>query len=474
MFRIVHSAISGPLLDLGTSMGGLVIFEGRVRDVNEGNVVEALEYEALDDLAAREGEHILADALARFSVSAAACVHRVGLLQLGEIAIRVEVAAAHRRAAFDACEFIVDEVKRRVPIWKKEHYAGGATDWINAQGTRVITEESLYARQVCLPEVGEDGQRKIVSSRVLVVGAGGLGCSAIIYLAAAGVGHLGIAEGDVVEPSNLHRQPLYGTSDVGSPKLQIAAERARGLSPFIEVRQSGRITAANAEAVLSEYDIILDCTDNFRSKFLLNDMCVRLGKHLISASVDRFDGQLLIVGPGGPCLRCLWPETPEDGCAGSCEDDGVLGYVPGVFGTLQAGEALKLILGMGKIGVLTLMDLRELTATQLRVPRHESCPLCGDGTAAGGMGLFVSDLQASDLVIDIREPYETLAQPLKGVRVMPMSNFDPSDRELGEAKRVILVCAKGVRSAFLAQELRKMGHGHVFSYDGGAGDIQIP
>ncbi|MEZ0325694.1 MAG: ThiF family adenylyltransferase [Fimbriimonas sp.] len=475
MFRIVRATITEPLLDPDSSAGGVVTFDGRVRDLNEGQAVQALEYEALVDLAVKEGERIIEEALQRFPISASACVHRVGLLQLGEIAIRVEVAAAHRRAAFDACEFIVDEVKRRVPIWKKEHYTSGATDWINAHGNQMVTDDAFYSRQIRLPEVGEEGQNRLKHARVLVIGAGGLGCPAMLYLAGAGVGHLGVADGDQVDPSNLHRQPLYQASDIGSPKTHLAAERARSLNPFIDVREHhSRITARNAESTLSEYDLILDCTDNFKAKFLLNDTCVRLGKQLISASVDRFDGQLLAISSEGPCMRCLWPEAPEDGCVGSCEDDGVLGYVPGVLGALQAGEAIKCILGLGLYGVLTLVDLRDVTTSQVKLRKNPDCPTCGEGTPAIRDGLFVSDLHSTDLIIDIREPYETIVQPLNRVKQMPMSNFDVTDKALKEANRVILVCAKGLRSAHLAVHLRQMGLTNVFSYDGGASDISIP
>jgi adenylyltransferase/sulfurtransferase len=465
MFRIVKDPILEPLLEPQVSAGGVVTFDGRVRDLNENRAVEALEYEAIDDLAVKEGALILAEARDRFAITAAACVHRVGRLNLGEIAIRVEVAAPHRRAAFDACEYIVDEVKRRVPIWKREHYADGTTDWIHAHGTHVLSEEGFYRRQIALREVGAEGQRKLSAGKVLVVGAGGLGCPAILYLAAAGVGRLGIADGDLVEPTNLHRQPLYRASDIGSAKVQLAAQRARSLNPYIDVREHPfRLTGGNAEAVLGEYDLVLDCTDNFRAKFLLNDLCVRLGRPLISASVEKFEGQLLCVLPGGPCMRCLWPQAPADGCVGSCEEDGVLGVVPGVMGTLQAGEAIKTLLEMpSSTGPFTLIDLRDLSTTRIALAKDPHCPACGRGLRASHDDLLVSDICPTDLVVDIREPYEVRAQPLRGAKVMPMSRFDIRDDALAEAERVILVCAKGVRSVVLARELRQLGFLNVFS-----------
>ncbi|HSI71533.1 MAG TPA: ThiF family adenylyltransferase, partial [Fimbriimonas sp.] len=323
-FTISRDPVIGPLLESDQRTGAVVVFEGLVRNRNDGKRVKALEYEAFDEMAVLHGQRILLEAKDRFGLLDVSCVHRVGLLELGDVAIRVEAAAEHRREAFEACEWVVDEVKRRVPIWKKEHYVDGPSDWLNAGGQNVLTEEAFYARQQRLEEVD---QKRVSQASVLVVGAGGLGCPAILYLAAAGVGRLGIVDGDFVEPSNLHRQPLYRASDVGRPKARLAAERARSLNPFIEVEAiSERLSARNAH-LIEPYDIVLDCTDNFATKFLLNDLCVIQGKPLVVVSIHKFEGQLLVVMPGGPCLRCLWPEAPVDGCVGTCADDGVLGYV---------------------------------------------------------------------------------------------------------------------------------------------------
>jgi adenylyltransferase/sulfurtransferase len=464
-FRIEHEPIRGPLLGDNTSAGAIVVFEGLVRNLNEGKPVQALEYEAFDEMAVLEGEKILAEARKRFGLIALACSHRVGLLRLGEVAIRIEASGGHRREAFEAAEWVVDEVKRRVPIWKKEHYDDGPSEWLNAGGQYVITPESFYARQERLEEVD---QAKLSQASVLVVGAGGLGCPAILYLAGAGVGRIGIIDGDTVEPSNLHRQPLYRASDSGRPKARLAAERARSLNPFVQVEAfSARFDAQNADLIES-FDIVLDCTDNFATKFLLNDLCVSLGKPLVVASIHKFEGQLLVVQPGRPCLRCLWPEAPVDGCVGTCADDGVLGYVPGVFGTLQAGEALKLLLDIPITPGLTVLDLKELSLEHLHFPRNASCPAC-NGRPIETEDV-VSRLRPGDLLVDIREPDEWARYPIEGAFHMSMSAFNPTDARF-ETERVVLVCEHGVRSRYLADALKRAGFRQFTSWHGGRREI---
>lgn len=487
MFRIVRETIVGPLIESDVADGGLVVFEGRVRVTNDGQTVEALEYEAYDELAVAEGERILREALSRFPIRAVACVHRVGKLALGEVAIRVEVTAGHRREAFEACEFVVDETKRRVPIWKKEHYASGATDWLHADGRKAVTPSALYDRQLRVPEIGQAGQAKLGHARVLVVGAGGLGSPALTYLAAAGVGRLTILEPDRVEPSNLHRQPLYGWSDVGAAKARLAAERLRKLNPFVEVEAvSERLTPQNAERWIEDHDLVIDGTDNFKTKFLLNDACVRAGKPLVMASVHRWEGQIAVLAPEGPCLRCLWPEPPPDGCVGTCADDGVVGVVPGILGSLQALEAIKWILGVASpSGDWVLVDLRNLETQRIGIPRRPDCPTCGqpsdEATASHLMNspetpyeVFPGSPLEGYLIVDIRESHEVESEPLPlpEVLTMPMSMFDLDAPELAEAERILLVCHAGVRSDHLAVALRQNGDGRYFTLVGGLLGLQ--
>ncbi len=417
MFKLTIDPITGPLLDPGVENGAAVVFEGRVRNTNEGKEVLRLEYEAFSELAEQEGSRIVEEACRRFPISAAACIHRTGLLELGEVAIRVEVAGGHRKEAFDACLFIVDEAKRTVPIWKKEHYAEGSSGWISNHAAS-LNESDYYDRQMRLPEVGLEGQQKLNAAKVLVVGAGGLGCPALMYLAAAGVGTIGICEPDVLEIGNLHRQVLYGANEVGQDKAGLAAEKLCRLNPFITVRShSFRADTSNVKELCEDYDIILDCTDSLEAKFLLNDASVAAGKTLVIAAIYQYEGQLFTVAPGGPCLRCLWPERPPSSCVGTCAEVGVLGVAPGVLGTMQALETIKIILGLPvSSGVFNLIDLLSFEVKQVKVERNESCPAFNGEIVENNHWWEVVATRPEDLqgytLVDIREADELENEPL--------------------------------------------------------------
>lgn len=459
--------------------GGYVVFEGRVRNLNEGRAVRSLEYEAFDELAVKTGEQILLAALAKFPILDVHCVHRTGHLRIGDVAIRVEVASAHRKAAFEACDWVVDEVKRHVPIWKKEHYADGDSGWINCESASEPPDESrYYARQTILKEVGPQGQVRLKRAKVLVVGAGGLGSPALFYLAAAGIGTLGIVEFDHLDKSNLHRQILYSHNEIGHSKALAAAARLRALNPHIEVvPQQERISSSNVAALIADYDLVLDCTDNFRTKFLLNDACVQSAKPLVQASIYQYEGQLLVIEPGSPCLRCLWPEVPDEGCVGSCAEVGVLGVVPGVFGALQATEALKLLLGMPsplREGHMLLLDLLSYRQQLVGIARDPNCPACGAGTLpeSAPYNLEARDVDLSDfLVIDIRESDEIRSEPIKADYSLPTSRFHAS--ALPEASRYLLVCATGVRSEAIARSMWDAGDDKFFSLIGGVASLRL-
>jgi adenylyltransferase/sulfurtransferase len=478
VFRISNAPIDLNATALSSDRaGGYVSFEGRVRNHNEGEPVEALEYEAYEALALAEGRRVVEEALVRFEILEAACVHRVGRLEIGDIAVRVEVAAAHRKEAFRACEYIIDEVKARVPIWKKEHYGSGVTDWVNAHtGASRVREEAIYERQSRLPQVGAEGQARFRRAKVLMVGAGGLGCPAVQYLVAAGVGTVGIADGDTVDLSNLHRQVLYRVGDVGRPKADVAAERLAAMSPFVQVvAHPARVTARNVEELLGAYDVVVDGTDNFRTKFLLNDAAVRAGKPLVTASIYQVEGQVQLVVPGGPCLRCLWPETPAEGCVGTCADVGVLGAVPGVFGAVQAMEVLKLILGLDSPASdhLITYDLTGHQLSRLRRAKNPSCPACGTAKSSQTLEPPAYEVDPAEhpsdfLVVDIREEDEQAADPLPGVVSLPMSRFRAEDVGIDGDRRVLLVCARGARSESLAKRLHQEGRTNFFSLPGGA------
>lgn len=477
--------------------GACVTFEGWVRNRNEGRAVTQLEYEAYAPMAVKEGERILEEARTRFGVLEIYCAHRVGLLAIGDLAVWVGVAAGHRDAAYSASRYIIDEIKARVPIWKKEFYEDGDSGWVNAERAASgdgmgpeepappFTESEYYARQIRLPDVGAAGQKKLRDSRVLIIGAGGLGSPALSYLAAAGVGTIGICEGDTLEASNLHRQTLYHYAAVGQKKAELAAKRLREQNPFIDIRIHGEgLTPENAMAIFGEYDLILDCTDNFAAKFLINDAAVLRGKPALFASIYQYEGQLLFVRPDaeGPCLRCLWPEVPEAGCVGSCAEAGVLGAVPGVFGAMQAVEAIKHLVGLPHVlgQELVIFDCLTYTSQRVRTPKQRQCPVCGDSPRIRSivrdeylppddLEIDVSGMDSQHLakyrVIDIRELEEVAAQPLEGVEFehIAMSTWDPERLPIAADEPCLLSCASGMRSARLAERLREMGYSNVYS-----------
>jgi adenylyltransferase/sulfurtransferase len=520
------------------SCGGYAAFEGWVRDLNEGRRVRRLEYEAFEALAVREGGRIVAEACARFGVRNARCVHRVGDLALGEIAVWVGVSAPHRDEAFRACRWIIDEVKHRVPIWKKEHYVDGDSGWVNCERCATAPREGHahdhdhahdhnhahdhdhahdhaaspppttrpqspdYSRQMTLREVGAEGQRRLRESAVAVVGAGGLGVPVLQYLAGAGIGRLVVIDGDALEPSNLHRQTWYALADCGRPKAHLAAARINALNPDVRVdTHARRLDADNAALLLEGCDLMVDCSDNFATKFLLNDLAQTLGIPALLASVHQFEGQLQVVDParGSACLRCLWPEATRDGVVGNCAEAGVLGPVPGVLGSLQALEALKILLGLpGRLGdELLLVDLLEARMTRLRTGRAAACRsgTCAPSAAglaaararggrASGRGEasaaaleldfdgLAQALSAGYAVIDIRDPAESAADPLPEpspgvVKRIPMAEL-LAGRNLPTDGRYLLVCARGLRSRTACETLRERGLQDVWSLRGGA------
>jgi len=493
------------------SAGGFASFEGWVRNRNEGRQVTRLEYEAYEALAVKEGERIVAEAHARFPILRAACVHRVGALEIGELAVWVGVSAPHRDEAFRACRFIIDEVKQRVPIWKKEHYVDGDSGWVNcercahpghAHATHDAHPAPDYSRQIALREVGESGQAKLRASRALVIGAGGLGAPVLSYLAGAGVGTITIVDGDTLEASNLHRQPLYDLADVGRPKAELAAARLRAANPQIDVRaRIERFTADNAASLLEDHDLAIDCSDNFATKFLLNDACVLARKPAVFASVYQYEGQLQVYRPdddSSACLRCLWPEATVDGIVGNCAQAGVLGPVPGIMGSLQALEALKLLLELpGQLRAeLLILDLATLVLRRVRTSRHEPCrsgacarvtaeavtPRAEAGavaaaaaSAAGDIELSFHSLSSAERegfhIIDIRDDDEVAAAPMESTQHLPMERLLSQADTLVTSERYLLMCARGVRSRAAARILRARGFPLIWSLRGGAGGL---
>jgi len=499
------AAFEGELRD--ASCGGFAAFEGWVRNHNEGHAVTRLEYEAFAELAEKEGARIVAEAVARFGVTRAACVHRLGALAIGDVAVWVGVSAAHRDEAFRACRFIIDEVKHRVPIWKKETYVNGDSGWVNCERcaapsahehrhehppehdhSRSPAPTPDYSRQIALREVGTQGQARLRAASVLVIGAGGLGVPVLQYLAGAGVGRLGIVDGDRLEPSNLHRQTWYALADCGQEKATLAAQRVRALNPEVRVEaHSARLDAGNIESVAAGYDLILDCSDNFATKFLLNDFALRAGKPVLFASVYQYEGQLQLVRGDdvATCLRCVWPAATRDGLVGNCAEAGVLGPVPGVLGSLQALEALKFLLGLPGLdpNEILLFDLVTLSTQRLRARRAADCPAhaaARDGAPPMDAAPVKDPLEidfpsladaqrARYTLIDVRDASELLAEPLPvaGAVHLPMSKLLTGAAVLDLSGRYLLVCATGKRSAAAADLLRSQGLRECRSLRGG-------
>ena len=363
------------------------------------------------------------------------------------------------------------------------------------QGALSDEERLRYGRHLSLPEVGEAGQLRLKQARVLIVGAGGLGSPAALYLAAAGVGHLGLVEFDRVEASNLQRQVLYGTGDVGRPKLDAARDRLADLNPHVEVeRHAARLDRGNALALVGAHDLVVDGTDNFATRYLVNDACVLTGRPNVYASIFRFDGQASVFATAdGPCYRCLHPEPPPPGLVPSCAEGGVLGVLPGLLGVIQATEALKLLLGIGEplIGRLLLVDALTMRFRALTLRRDPGCPACGTRTLrelpdyeafCAGPGAAdparVAEYTPRELqarlasgtpvaLVDVRELAEWNAVRLPGARLAPLSELEAHLASLPRDRDLVLYCKAGVRSVTAARRLQAAGFTRVWHLAGG-------
>jgi adenylyltransferase/sulfurtransferase len=328
-----------------------------------------------------------------------------------------------------------------------------------------------YSRQVLLKEIGAQGQAQLSRSRVLVVGAGGLGSPVLQYLAGAGVGCLGLVEADVLEASNLHRQPIYALAEVGSSKAELARAAVLRINPEVQVESHAlRLDADNALDLIRRYDVVVDCSDNFRTKYLINDAAVLAQRPAVFASVYQYEGQLQVYKPElkFACLRCLWPEAIADGVVGNCAEAGVLGPVPGTFGTLQALLTVKILLGLaGQLeGELLLLDYSNFSTVKLKAPRRPECRAPGcvhiraiareDASIEVALGSLAEAAQQGFEVIDIRTAEEFAARPTAARHIaMPLLLADPA--LLPPGPNVLLVCASGKRSLAAARELRQRG-----------------
>jgi sulfur-carrier protein adenylyltransferase/sulfurtransferase len=351
-----------------------------------------------------------------------------------------------------------------------------------------------YARHFSLPGIGEPGQRRLRAARVLLVGAGGLGSPAALYLAAGGVGVLGLVDDDVVDETNLQRQILFGTSTVGRPKHEAAAERLHDLNPHVHVeRFPTRLTSANAFEILRQFDIIVDGSDNFPTRYLVSDACVLLGKPDVYGAIFRFEGQVSVFArPDGPCYRCLFRDPPPPELVPSCEQAGVIGAVPGIVGSLQALEAVKLVTGAGQplVGRMLLFDGLPSRFRELEVRRDPDCPVCGEhrtirelidydafctGSAPSSDGVEVTvaalhhaiESGADVQLVDVREPWEWAICRLDGATLMPLRELPQRFAELDRARPVVAYCHIGQRSLIARQFFLAQGFTDVRSLRGG-------
>jgi adenylyltransferase/sulfurtransferase len=360
-------------------------------------------------------------------------------------------------------------------------------------------EEVLrYSRHLIMPEVGMEGQLKLKKAKVLCIGTGGLGAPLGLYLAAAGVGRIGLVDFDTVDFTNLQRQVLFGTSDVGRPKITAAADRLRNLNPEIQIdAYETQLTSENALELFQDYDIIVDGTDNFPTRYLVNDACVILGKPNVYGSIFRFEGQITVFGySDGPCYRCLYPEPPPPGLVPSCAEGGVLGVLPGIVGTIQAAETLKLIIGKGQplVGRLLLFDALAMKFRELKLRKNPDCPVCGEhptvtklidyvqfcgirGEEAASTVTNIPEITPRDLksrldkgddlyILDVREPHEYDICNLNG-HLIPLGELPQRVHELDSSREIVAHCRSGKRSADAVDFLQKAGFRKIWNLKGG-------
>jgi len=355
-------------------------------------------------------------------------------------------------------------------------------------GTELTNEEiARYSRHLLLPEIGVEGQKKLKAAKVLIVGTGGLGAPLALYLAAAGVGTIGLVDFDVVDESNLQRQIIHSTRDVGRPKTASAKDRIKGINPLINVvTHNAMLTSRNAMELFADYDIIADGTDNFQTRYLVNDACVFLGKLNVYGSVFQFDGQASVFGAKeGPCYRCLYPSPPPPGLVPSCAEGGVMGVLPGIIGTIQAAETIKLIVGGAKplIGRLLLFDAWRMAFRELKLEKNPDCPVCGKnpsihelidyeqfcGLKKNADSKPIDTISALDLkkrldngekiqFIDIREPHERAIVKFPNAIVIPLGQLERRMEELDPSVDAVFLCKIGQRSILGIRALQEAGY----------------
>lgn len=431
--------------------GALVVFEGWVRDINQGRKVESLEYQIYHELALKEGARILKEAQEKFQLHGVSCVHREGHLKLGDIAIWIGAISKHRDDAFKATRYIIDEIKHRLPVWKKEHYEDKNSEWVFCKDHHHhahFDEDTFYQKQE-----GLISQEKLKKARVLVVGAGGLGCPVLTSLTQAGVGHIRIVDFDKIDVSNIHRQFLYAPHLASEKKAIIAKKRCEELNPFIKVEAS---CTHFKEDHLNEISLVIDCTDNLHTKYMIHDLCFKKKIPLISASIFKYEGILRTFLPQSSfgCFRCFESQTPRDEFLGNCNDYGVLGASVNALGSLQASEAIQFISKGENTSLKESLYLNLSNFEQIKIKNKakENCSTCQGRITRLDMSFVITKEQVGDgVLVDIRE--------LSDDEVFLFKNKN---------EKVVLSCHRGNRSHHLVSELRRQGFSHFYSLQGGA------
>jgi len=372
---------------------------------------------------------------------------------------------------------------------KKTKNTASQNSIINDEDIEDLTKEEIsrYSRHLMLAEVGIEGQKRLKAAKVLIVGTGGLGAPLVLYLAAAGVGTIGIVDFDFVEESNLQRQIIHGTKDIGRPKVASAKDKIKSINPYIKViTYNEMLTSENALDIIAEYDVVADGTDNYQTRYLVNDACVLLGKPNVYGSIFRFEGQASVFyAKEGPCYRCLYPSPPPPGLVPSCAEGGVLGVLPGIVGTIQANEVIKLIVGGGDtlIGRLLLFDSWKMKFRELRLDKDENCPICGKnptihelidyeqfcGIKKTHEEIPIETIEAKDLkqrldnnesiqIIDIREPHERAIAKFPNAKVIPLGQMVRRKDELNPKLDTVFICKIGQRSILAIRALQEAGY----------------
>jgi len=478
--------------------GGIFIFEGRVRLSNNKKLVKHIEYECHYPLAYNIFQQLIKKVKTKFQLNYFQCVHRVGKIEAGECALWLGIRSIHRNDSISACDYIITYIKNKFPIWKKEIYYNLKHSWINDSSILLNknkiknnNKKKYYSRQIIIPNIGENGQKILENKSILIVGAGGLGSVAITYLIRAGIGQIGICEYDIVEISNLHRQILYSFKDIGLKKSYILKEQLKDINPFINIEIYQKLlNIKNIKNFFKRYDLILDCTDNFSTKFLINDAAFLYKKPIIRASVHHFFGQIEVYNSkwNSACIRCLWSIFPDNQKIGTCAQNGIIGAVTGVIGSMQALTAIKYLLNIGENlkNKITMIDLLNIDHKNLNSNKNKTCILCGVKPTLTKLNKknykykiinkieisyieFIKNINKYTL-IDIREINEINENNNEYIN-FPMSSLPKQisffSSQLQNNKKYLLFCSHGKRSLQAATWLRQLGFHNIYSLNEG-------